>query len=221
VCDIDPRRLHELFEYDPVTGQLFRRSPKYGRLLVSRKAGIDGRMYLVYRIIYRMFKGLIPPGCVIDHVDGDNSNNRLQNLRATTRAQNSQNRGHHVNNASGYKGVYYHKKCGKYAATIQGIGESRHLGLYDTAEEAARAYDRAALERWGEYARTNEMLGLFDPHSKAKAAGPDKLISTPACTRRRQAAIDRLSKKSAQSSSRRPHRPGACTCLRTSDSAPT
>lgn len=96
-----------------------------------------------------------PAGVFTDHVDGDTLNNQCSNLRDATNAQNLQNRGKQQNNTSGYKGVSWHKGHGAFGATIGDDNNLRHLGYFATAEDAARAYDKAARELHGEFAITN------------------------------------------------------------------
>ncbi len=92
----------------------------------------------------------------IDHIDGDGLNNTRANLRPVTPAQNSANRRTRIDSASGYKGVYRNGPRGKpWRAQICVAYTKRHLGLFDTAEEAAHAYDHAAQVAHGEFARLN------------------------------------------------------------------
>lgn len=92
---------------------------------------------------------------IIDHLDGNTSNNHVNNLRWATLGQNMQNS--HSRGRCQYKGVHISTvtlPCGTYnyiRATIQG----NHIGQYDTEEEAARAYDAKAREIFGEQARVN------------------------------------------------------------------
>jgi AP2 domain len=98
------------------------------------------------------------PGEQIDHKSGDGLDNRRSNLRRTTNALNQANR-RRVRSSSGFKGVS--KRAGRWRAYITVAGEFISLGSYATPEEAARRYDAAARERFGEFACTNAELGLL------------------------------------------------------------
>lgn len=92
----------------------------------------------------------------VDHVNGNGLDNRRANLRAATSAQNAANRPRRVDSKSPFKGVLINNDRGRpWRAQIHHDGRKRHLGCFDTAEEAARAYDVAALGAWGEFARLN------------------------------------------------------------------
>jgi hypothetical protein len=99
------------------------------------------------------------PGEQIDHRNGDGLDNRRStNLRRTTNALNQANR-RRVRSSSGFKGVT--KRAGKWRAYITVGGQFTSLGSFATAPEAARAYDAAAREQFGEFAATNDDLGLL------------------------------------------------------------
>lgn len=93
------------------------------------------------------------PNYILDHIDGNRANNKLSNLREATQSQNCANAKLRSNNTSGFKGVYYHPKTGKWKSQIKKDGVSRHLGLFPTPEEAHKAYVKAAKELFGEFAR--------------------------------------------------------------------
>jgi len=92
-----------------------------------------------------------PPDKDIDHRDCDGLNNRRSNLRFASPSQNAQNNRRRVNNRSGFKGVNFQSQRNKWQARITVAGKTRSLGLYDTAESAARAYGRAATLLFGEF----------------------------------------------------------------------
>lgn len=91
----------------------------------------------------------------VDHKNGDGLDNQRSNLRVATQGQNMFNKRLYASSTSGFKGVTRRKGTGKWAAQIQGGGHHRYLGQFATPEEAARAYDVAAVELFGEFARLN------------------------------------------------------------------
>jgi hypothetical protein len=100
----------------------------------------------------------LPNGSGIDHIDRNKLNNSKSNLRLATNSQQGANRNIFKNNTSGYKGVTIKKTSTgrlRYAARIKVNYENINLGNYDTAEEAAKAYDVAALQYFGEFACLN------------------------------------------------------------------
>lgn len=99
------------------------------------------------------------PDQTVDHKDGDGLNNRRSNLRVCTREQNSANRRLGVNNKSGYKGVCWVRKRGKWLAQISVDKKHYTLGAFADPWEAAQAYNKAALAAWGEFALLNVQGG--------------------------------------------------------------
>lgn len=96
-----------------------------------------------------------PDGMETDHIDGNSTNNQRGNLRVCSRTENAMNLGVRSDNSSGFKGVCWHKATGKWESYISAGKKHIHLGVYHTVEEAAHAYDAAALKYHGPFARLN------------------------------------------------------------------
>ena len=153
----------ELLTYNPDTGKLFWKerpakyfkNPNYAKSWNTRRAGkealtainrkksgqisrLDGKLlnkdYYTHRIAWLIYYGEWPKN-QIDHINQDPTDNRIENLRDVTNAENNKNRTLNNNNTTGYLGVSKHH--GKYRARIRINNIDKHLGYYDTAEEAA------------------------------------------------------------------------------------
>lgn len=126
----------------------------------SDAPGVPGRhIKLLHREVMGLERG---DSRHIDHIDGDGLNNRRSNLRFVTRQQNQTNGRSHRDATSQFKGVGWYKRDGTWQAQIRINGRYRFLGRFDSEIEAARVYDAAAHEAWGEFAHLNfpeEMQG--------------------------------------------------------------
>ena len=109
------------------------------------------------RTTIAMHQLLCPSDDFVDHKNGNGLDNRRQNLRACTKHQNDMNR-HYTHGSSKYKGVSWNKRDNKWQATIKYENKGRFLGYYISEQEAALAYNEAALKYFGEFARLNEVF---------------------------------------------------------------
>ena len=94
-------------------------------------------------------------GQLVDHINMDRVDNRQKNLRLCTKSQNGANRRRNSNKNTKYKGVYKQANCVTYKSVIRVNGKNIHLGGYKTQEEAAKAYNKAAKELFGDFALLN------------------------------------------------------------------
>jgi hypothetical protein len=93
-----------------------------------------------------------------DHINGDGLDNRRCNLRRASSKQNRYNQGVYPSSVSGYRGVSWCKPCQKWRARINVDGKEISLGVHETREQAALAYNVAATKFYGEFARLNEVV---------------------------------------------------------------
>jgi len=120
-----------------------------------RLLGFNNQRTLEHRVIWELFNGSIPDGMQVDHIDGDRSNNRIENLRVATIEQNRRNRKVNNDNSTGYKGVGWRSSHSKWRARIAYNKRTIHLGYFDTPEDAHRAYCEASKRLHGNFSRTN------------------------------------------------------------------
>ena len=170
---ISAEYVRSILDYDPATGDFIWRkrifaAAKASNIWNARFAGtvagtlnnrgyktimIGAKRYYAHRIAWLWMTGEWPR-CV-DHRDLNCSNNRWCNLRDAKISSNNQaNRRAQSNNKSGLKGAHWFKRDGRWRSEIGHDGRSIHLGYFDTAEEAHAAYASAALELFGEFARS-------------------------------------------------------------------
>lgn len=113
----------------------------------------------LYLYLHRLIVGAGPRQWV-DHRNQDTLDNRTCNLRVATPQQNAANRGpdrRRGGSSSRHKGVSWSTSKGRWLANIHIDGRTRYLGRYTDEDEAADAYNRAALDAWGEFARLNDV----------------------------------------------------------------
>jgi hypothetical protein len=161
------QRIRELLNYCPTTGLFTWKVSRRGTAKAGSRAGcrnnegylivgIDGVYYKAHRLAYAIHHGTMPPrGTLVDHIDGNPANNRIENLRLATRSENGQNRQHlSKRNSSGVTGVYWYIRDQKWQARIKVNDRSIHLGLFTNKQDAIAARRIAEAKHFGEFAPT-------------------------------------------------------------------
>ena len=160
-------RLKELLCYESGTGVFTWLNPTSNRVKPGDVAGkslvrgyqtlsVDGKRYYLHRLAWLYETGSMPEDC-IDHIDGNPLNNKISNLRCASRKQNQYNMKRNSANTSGYKGVHFHSGTGKWRAVVSVDNKPKHLGLFQTAIDAAQAYNQWCANNRGEFARLNQL----------------------------------------------------------------
>lgn len=93
----------------------------------------------------------------VDHINGNGTDNRRENLRVVSHSDNLMNRDGWRNSSSKYKGVTFYKRDGNWQAKICPHGKTIHLGYFDDEDEAALKYNAAAVIHYGDKAKLNEV----------------------------------------------------------------
>ena len=127
-----------------------------GYKLVSLKKNGKWKLLTVHRLVAKAFLENPNNEKVIDHIDNNPSNNNVKNLRWCSQKENLYNQGKQKNNTSGFKGVAFHKTIKKYQSKIRINGKNKHLGYFETAEEASKAYEKKAKEIHGDFYYENK-----------------------------------------------------------------
>ena len=117
-----------------------------------RSVYVAGKMQSAHRVIWVMTHGREPVG-YLDHINGNILDNRPDNLREATHAENMRNKKIYKSNTSGAKGVHRRKDNGLWRAYISSGGKRTNVGQFSTREEAQAALDKVRAKMHGEYAR--------------------------------------------------------------------
>lgn len=159
---ISHEELKRHLSYDPETGVFTRKISNTASVTVGDEAGtmctgylrimVCGKRYLAHRLAWFYMTGK-PANCLIDHINGDRTDNRFSNLRLANRSQNGMNRNIQRNNKSGYPGACWHKNLCKWTVSFKKNKKQVHVGCFDDLDEAISASMMARAENFGEFAR--------------------------------------------------------------------
>ena len=160
---MDQETVKRLYDYDPAGFLVPRTGRHKGRKVghTDREGYVrissQRRKYYAHRLIWTWHHG--EPPRLLDHINRNRADNRIENLRACTEAQNAANAKAPSHNTSGYRGVYFDKDRDKWVArirfTIDGVRHRRRIGRFDTADEAAIAYNLHIVQYFKEFALLN------------------------------------------------------------------
>src|SRR5690606_167269 len=109
------------------------------------------KLHQAHRLAFLYMTGEMPEK-VVDHINGDRSDNRWENLRCANQSQNMANVGIRSANTSGTPGVVWDKERQKWRAQLRVNGKKKNLGRFDSIEDAKATVNAAARQQWGEFA---------------------------------------------------------------------
>lgn len=154
---ITQARALEVFDYNATTGELTRKvsRSRFGKITGAteahgyKRAQVDGKKYLTHRLIFLMHHGYMPE--YVDHINRDKTDNRIENLRACTKAQNEYNRPARARSTTGVKNVT-RGYGGKFVVAVRVNGRKRNFGTYEDIELAELVAREVSAKYHGEFA---------------------------------------------------------------------
>ena len=151
---ISQEYLHKIFNYKD--GELFRISTQTqaGKRIDNdgyRRTWFNGKQHRTHRLIFAYHYGFLPK--FIDHIDGDKTNNCIENLRNATISQNNQNAKIRKDNTSGSKNVYWEKRSKSWVVRITANKQEIHIGKYKNINDAILSAQKARNKYHGQFAK--------------------------------------------------------------------
>ena len=154
----------DLFIYDYDCGGLLWRIGRTN-VVAGSKAGslkskgylsvqVDKKLYKLASLVWIMFNDTFDESLVVDHIDGDPSNNKISNLRLASSSENQLNSAKRKGTSSKYKGVHWNKQSNSWRASIRINGKAKYIGNYSNEYAAHLAWCEVAKELHGEFFRS-------------------------------------------------------------------
>lgn len=162
---INQKRLKQIMNYCPQTGEFTWLETRRGVTRIGMRAGatynngyrvinVDKHRVSEHRLAFVYMLGRLPRG-VVDHINGEKSDNSWANLREVTHSQNNMNQKLGVRNSTGVIGVRFRKQRNKWVAFISYQGKQKHIGHYNNFFDAVCARKSAEIE-----------YGYYENHSR-------------------------------------------------------
>lgn len=145
--------IQSAFTYDPQSGIICQNGHQAGYVMKSgyRLLSLKKKRLYAHCVAWCLMTGSWPT-FEIDHVNRNKDDNRWENFRPATRQQNARNQGLRSDTQSGFKGVSFHTKVGRWRAVIETDDGHRHLGYFNSPELASAAYRQAVIQHFGQFA---------------------------------------------------------------------
>jgi len=143
-------KLNKQFHYDFATGLLYRKKLRSGSFVLKEVGsplngyvvvGSGGATYYAHRIIWKMMAGEDFSG-EIDHINGDRSDNRIENLRQVSKQENRKNRKRPKSNTTGHMGISWNKRSCAYRVRLAVNKKTHYLGYYKELDDAIKAWEK-------------------------------------------------------------------------------
>lgn len=154
-------KVEEVYSYDHISGVISFKCDRYARKVKGMEAGwvktsskrltsyrelrADGKTVKAHRLAWRLYYGKWPTE-IIDHINGNGLDNSIKNLRQVDKFDSAKNKPIQRNNSSGFVGVNFHKKSGKWVAKISDMGKRVHIGYFNCVHEADKARKEKEIE---------------------------------------------------------------------------
>ena len=159
--DLNELQKYLLEDFEYKDGELYWKKKGFSRTIGKKVGNFDKYGYLrmhyryktvfIHRLVFLMHHGYLPK--ILDHIDGNKTNNKIENLREANLFQNSANSKIPKTNTTGVKGVSWRKREQRYFAVCRVNGKQHEIGRFQVLDDAAKAVKEFREKHHGEFAR--------------------------------------------------------------------